>query len=86
MKTFLIALPVVAMTLTACETPEQNAVAAGATGAIVGAALSSKSDRTTGALAGAAVGVAASTFIGRGAPGGQCYYRNAAGQRYVAAC
>ena len=86
MKLFLMTLPILALGLTACDTPEHTAVAAGAGGALLGAAVSGKDDRLTGALVGAAVGVAASTLIGPAPQSGQCYYRNSQGQRYIAAC
>jgi hypothetical protein len=85
MKKFAL-LSVVALSLAACQTPEQNAVLGGVTGAAVGAAVSGSSDRTTGALIGAAVGVAASTLIGPAPQRGQCYYRDANGNRFIANC
>jgi gas vesicle protein len=48
--------------------------------------VSGSSDRTTGALIGAAVGVAASTLIGPAPQRGQCYYRDANGNRFIANC
>lgn len=86
MKTYLLALTLFAMTLTGCETANQNALAGAAGGALVGAAVSSKHDRTTGALIGAAVGVAASTLIKPTGTPGQCYYRNSQGQTYIDRC
>ena len=86
MTRYLMTLPILALGLAACATPEQTAVAAGAGGALLGAAVSNKEDRLTGALVGAAVGVAASTLIGPAQQSGQCYYRDAQGQRYIAAC
>jgi hypothetical protein len=84
MKKFLLILPMLA--LTACETSNQNAAAGALGGAALGAAVSGSDDRLTGALVGAAVGVAASTLIGPAPQSGQCYYRNASGQRFIAAC
>ncbi len=86
MKSYLLALPLIALTLAGCETANQNALAGAAGGALVGAAVSNKSDRTTGALVGAAVGVAASTLIRPTATPGQCLYRNQQGQTFTAAC
>ena len=86
MRSFILTLPILAMGLTACETADQNALAGAAGGALLGAAVSGKSDRTTGALVGAAVGVAASTLIRQTATRGQCYYRNQQGQTFIAAC
>ena len=86
MRSFILTLPILAMGLTACETADQNALAGAAGGALLGAAVSGKSDRTTGALVGAAVGVAASTLIRPTTTRGQCYYRNQQGQTFIAAC
>lgn len=82
----LLVVPLLILPLAACQTPEQNAAAGALAGAAVGAAVSSDSDRTKGALIGAAVGVAASTLIGPANAPGQCYYRDAYGNRYIAAC
>lgn len=86
MKSFLLALPIVAMTLTACQTADQNAAAGALGGAALGAAVSGRDDRLTGALVGAAVGVAASTLIGPAPQQGQCYYRDANGRRFIDRC
>ncbi len=86
MKKFALILPLLALPLAACQTADQNAVLGGVTGAAVGAAVASPSDRTQGALIGAAVGVAASTLIGPAPQRGQCYYRDANGNRFIAAC
>jgi gas vesicle protein len=85
MRTLYLTIPLVAFTLSACETADQNAVAGAATGALVGAAVSGDDDRLTGALVGAAVGTAASVLI-RPTGNGQCLYRNSAGQTFTAAC
>jgi hypothetical protein len=82
----LILISAVSLSLAACQTTDQNAALGGLTGAAVGAAVSSPSDRTQGALIGAAVGVAASTLIGPAPTRGQCYYRDANGRRFIAAC
>lgn len=86
MTKFLMILPVLAFGLTACATPEQNAIAGGLGGAAIGAAVSNDDDRLTGALTGAAVGVGASLLIGPAPQAGQCYYRNSLGQKVIAAC
>ncbi len=86
MKKILLALPLIALTLAGCQTAEQNAIAGGLGGAAVGAAVSGDDDRLTGALVGAAVGVGASTLIRPTGTAGRCYYRNSAGQQYIAAC
>lgn len=85
MKKLFLILPVVALSLSACETTDQNAALGALGGAAVGAAVSD-GDRTTGALIGAAVGVAASTLIGPAQTPGQCYYRDQYGQRFIANC
>ncbi|MDR7125908.1 hypothetical protein [Pseudotabrizicola sp. 4114] len=85
MKKFAL-LSAVALSLAACQTSNQNAALGALGGAALGAGLSSGSDRTTGALIGAAAGVAASTLIGPAQQRGQCYYRDANGNRFVAAC
>jgi hypothetical protein len=87
MKRILLALPLVALTAAGCTTTsDQNAALGALGGAAVGAAVSSPSDRTQGALIGAAVGVAASTLIGPAPRAGQCYYRDASGNRFIAPC
>lgn len=83
---FLLILPLLTLPLAGCVTPEQNAAAGALGGAAVGAAVSGPDDRLTGALVGAAVGVAASTLIGPAPQRGQCYYRDANGNRFIAAC
>lgn len=86
MTRFLLILPVIAVSLSACQTTDQNAAAGALGGAVLGAAVSKPSDRVQGALIGAAVGVAASTLIGPAPQRGQCYYRNSNGQTYIANC
>ena len=85
MSKFLLMLPIVALSLTACETTDQNAAAGALAGAAVGAAIADD-NKVQGALIGAAVGVAASTLIGPAPTRGQCYYRNSRGERFIAAC
>ena len=86
MKKLVLTMTLLALPLAACQTTNQNAAAGAAIGAVAGAAVSSKEDRLTGALTGAAVGVAASTLIGPAPQTGQCYYRDANGNRFIAAC
>lgn len=86
MKKTLLILPLLAFGLSACETPEQNAVALGLGGAAIGAAVSGEDDRLTGALTGAALGVGASLLIGRSTQQGQCVYRDSRGQQFIAPC
>lgn len=82
----LLTLPLIALSLAACQTEGQNAALGALGGAAVGAAVSSGSDRTQGALIGAAVGVAASTLIGPAPTAGKCYYRDQDGRRFIANC
>ncbi len=86
MTKFILILPLLMLPLSACVTAEQNAAAGALGGAALGAAVSGPDDRLTGALVGAAVGVAASTLIGPAPQRGQCYYRDARGQRFIADC
>ena len=86
MKRFILTLPLLALPIAACTPAEQNAAIGGLGGAAVGAAISSDSDRTKGAIAGAAVGVIASQLIGPAPQTGKCYYRDQYGQKYIAAC
>ena len=88
MKSAFLALPLIAaIGLSACvATPEQNTAVGALTGAAIGTAVSGKGDKTQGALTGAAVGAIAGTMIGQTNQPGQCYYRDAYGNRYIAAC
>jgi hypothetical protein len=86
MKKTILVLPLLFLSLAACQTSNQNAALGALGGAAAGAALSSGEDRTQGALIGAAVGVAASTLIGPAQQQGQCYYRDQNGQRFIAPC
>lgn len=86
MKKFLLILPILGLSLAACETTDQNAAAGALAGAAAGSILADDGNKTQGALIGAAVGVAASTLIGPAPTSGQCYYRNSQGQRFIAAC
>ena len=86
MKRFLLTLPILTLSLAACTPAEQNAAIGAVGGAAVGAAISSDSDRTKGALAVAAVGVIASQLIGPAPQAGKCYYRDQYGQKYIANC
>ncbi|MCB5411209.1 YMGG-like glycine zipper-containing protein [Pseudogemmobacter faecipullorum] len=88
MKAIALSLLIPAFALAGCveTTPTQNTVLGTVGGAAVGAAVSSKGDMGKGALIGAAVGAVAGTYLGQTSTPGQCYYRNSAGQRYVAAC
>ena len=86
MTRMLLVLPLIAVSLSACQTADQNAALGALGGAAIGAAVSSDKDRTKGALIGAAVGVAASTLIGPATQQGKCYYRDQYGQRFIANC
>lgn len=88
MKFASFALPLVAaLGLSACvATPEQNTAVGALSGAAIGAAVSSKEDKTQGILTGAAVGAIAGTYLGKTSDPNRCYYRNSNGQRYIAAC
>lgn len=81
MKKLLMLLPVVAL-VAACETPEQRALTGAATGAAVGALVSSDEDRTKGALIGGATGLIAGTLIGQDSSG-QCLYRRQDGSTFT---
>lgn len=83
----LCLLPAMALALVACDTPEQNVAAGALTGAVLGSAVSSGSDRTRGALVGAAAGIATAAVVNESNRAGQmCRYRNSAGQIYEAPC
>jgi uncharacterized protein YcfJ len=80
-----IALPILALMVSAC-TPESQGTAVGAlSGAALGAAVSSGSDRTKGAAVGALTGAIAGNLIARN-NSGQCTYRDANGNTFQAAC
>jgi hypothetical protein len=72
--------------LAACETPTQTAAAAGATGAVIGAAVAGDDNRLAGAALGGAAGLAASQLIGPANTAGNCVYRDARGERVIAPC
>ncbi|MEO5621284.1 MAG: glycine zipper 2TM domain-containing protein [Cypionkella sp.] len=88
MKFSLLALPLIAaLGLSACvPTQDQGLVVGTLGGAAIGSAVSSKEDKTQGILTGAVVGAIAGTYLGQTNQAGKCYYRNSAGQRFIAAC
>lgn len=88
MKAIALSLLIPVFALTACveTTPTQNTILGTVGGAAAGVAVSSREDRTKGAIVGAGLGALAGTYLGQTSNKGQCYYRNSAGQRYVAAC
>lgn len=85
MPKFLFVLPVLALSLAAC-TPTQQTAGGAAAGALVGASISSGSDRTRGAVAGAIVGAAAAQLLGPSNQAGQCNFRDANGRIFTAPC
>jgi uncharacterized protein YcfJ len=85
MNRFLLVLPIVAG-LAACETQEQSQIAGAATGALIGASVSSDDDKFKGALIGGAAGLAAGTLIGGRDSQGRCLYERPDGTRYYASC
>ena len=81
----LIALPILALMVSAC-TPESQGTAIGAvSGAALGAAVSSGRDRNAGIAVGALTGAIAGNVIARN-NSGQCTYRDANGNTVQAAC
>ena len=84
MTRILLTLSLVAA-LAACETPEQTQITGAATGALLGAAVSSDHDRAKGALIGGAVGLAAGALIGHDR-NGRCVYQRRDGSRFVDDC
>lgn len=84
MKKLLFVLPVVA--LTACETQEQSMLTGAAAGAALGAGVSGDDDKAVGAMTGALAGAAAGAYLGKANDPGQCYYKDAYGNRYIADC
>ena len=80
-----LALPILALMVSAC-TPESQGTAIGAvSGAALGAAVSSGSDRNKGIAVGAITGAIAGNVIARN-NNGQCTYRDANGNTFQAAC
>ncbi len=82
MKKLCVVLPLVAL-LAGCETPQQNALAGAAAGAVIGSAVAE--DDLTGAVIGGVAGAAAGSMIGRNTAG-QCLYRRMDGTTFTAAC
>ncbi|WP_284165115.1 YMGG-like glycine zipper-containing protein [Frigidibacter sp. SD6-1] len=85
MRRYFLLLPVLAA-LTACQTPEQTAMAGAATGAAIGAVAADDGDELKGAMLGGAVGLAAGALIGQTRQPGMCLYRDRYGREYTAAC
>ncbi|MEZ5886155.1 MAG: glycine zipper domain-containing protein [Paracoccaceae bacterium] len=85
MRKCLLVLPLFAA-LSACQTPEQTAMAGAATGAALGAVVADDGDELKGAVLGGAVGLAAGALIGQAQQPGMCIYRDRYGRQYTAAC
>lgn len=81
-----LALPLIPLLLAACTPAEQSLAVGTLGGAAVGAALSSDSDRTKGAIAGAVIGGGAAILLGPSSSAGQCRYRDQYGREYIDAC
>lgn len=87
MRKISLLIPAAAMFLAACTPQEQNVAGAAAAGALVGAAVSSKSDRGKGAIIGAGLGVAGAALVNEsGNNRRMCRYRDNYGQIYEAPC
>lgn len=87
MRRIILVLPIITLTLAACTPEEQNVAIGAATGALVGSAVSSKSDRSKGAILGAAVGVAGAAVVNQTNANQQmCNYRDSYGRVYQAPC
>ncbi|MGE0845807.1 MAG: hypothetical protein AB7L41_06025 [Flavobacteriaceae bacterium] len=84
MKRFLIALPLIALPLAACNNTTTGAAIGGVTGAAIGAAASGGNTGAT--VAGGVVGAVAGAVIGRATEPGYCRYRDRYGREYVARC
>lgn len=86
MKKLFLMLPVgFVMALSACQTPEQTALAGAAAGAAIGATVADDGDELQGAVIGGVAGAAAGTLLGQ-TNDGRCVYRRADGTRFIAAC
>ena len=84
-KLYLMLPAAFVLALSACQTPEQTAMAGAAAGAAIGATVADDGDELQGAVIGGVAGAAAGSLIGRTSTG-QCVYRRADGTRFVAAC
>lgn len=87
MRKAILFIPALAITA-ACETlPGDRSTQTGAAaGALIGAAVADDDDRLEGAVLGGAAGAVAGNLIGRANSPGDCIYRDANGNRYVADC
>ncbi|MCV2868847.1 glycine zipper 2TM domain-containing protein [Defluviimonas sp. WL0002] len=84
MKKVMLLIPLLAFTA-ACENQNDSTLAGAAAGAALGAAVSDD-DRVEGALIGGAAGAVVGTLIGQASTPGDCIYRDAYGNRYIADC
>jgi Glycine zipper 2TM domain len=85
--TLRLSAPLLVLALAGCVTQqEQNAAIGAVAGGALGAAVSSDDDRTQGLLLGAAAGAIAGSLIGPAQTTGQCRYRDASGNIFIAAC
>ena len=83
MNKFFMVLPLLGL-LGACGDLSENQALGTVTGAVIGAAVT-PNDRVQGALFGGAIGLAATSFIGRTASG-ECVYQRQNGTRFVGPC
>ena len=81
-KTILLAI--IGIGAAACVPADQATLGGAATGALLGAAVSSDDDRVEGAIVGAAVGGVAGHLLGRASSPGDCVYRDGYGRRSIA--
>jgi uncharacterized protein YcfJ len=81
----LLAMLILIVPISACETQQDTTVAGAATGALIGAAVSGKDDKVLGAIIGGAAGAYAGNYIGR-TQSGSCVYERTDGSRYIDAC
>jgi hypothetical protein len=87
MRSTLLLIPALALSLAACTPEEQTTVGAAAAGALIGAAVSSDKDRAKGAILGAGVGVVGAAVVNESNNSRQmCRYRDSYGQIYEAPC
>lgn len=82
--TFLLAT--LGIGIAACTPTDQTTLGGAATGAVLGAAVSSDKDRAKGAIIGGAVGAVAGNMIGQANTPNDCIYQDSYGRRYVAPC
>lgn len=87
MRRITLVLPLIALGLSACTPEEQNVALGATTGALIGRAVSSGSDRDKGTILGAATGIAAAAVVNETNRNRQlCRYRDSYGRIYEAPC